>query len=190
MTAPDVTTLLKAWRDGRSSARDELVPLVYGELKRRAAAYLRRESPGHTLQPTALVNEVYLRLVNQRRADWVNRGQFFGVASQLMRRILVDHARAHKMHKRSGQWARVTLDDAIAGFAQQDVEVLDLDRALTALAALDPRKCQMAELRCFGGLTLEEAAETLAISRATAMREWQAARAFLYKALNGERHSE
>ena len=161
------------------------MPLVYDELRRRAAAHLRRERSGHALQPTALVNEAYLRLVDQRRVVWQNRAQFFGVASQMMRRILVDSARKRRMAKRSGRWARVTLDDAAArDMSAADVDVLDLDRALTGLAEFDPRKSQIAELRFFGGLSLEETGELLGLSVATVERDWRAARAWLFKALS------
>jgi RNA polymerase sigma factor (TIGR02999 family) len=165
----------------------ELLPQVYDELRRLARARIGREREGLTLQPTALVHEAYLRLVDQRRVAWHNRGQFFGVACQMMRRILVDRARAHRMAKRSGQWARVTLDEAVRATLPVDVDVLDLDAALSRLAAFDPRKCQLAELRFFGGLSLEEAGGALGISIATAERDWQAARAWLLKELKGER---
>jgi RNA polymerase sigma factor (TIGR02999 family) len=181
----DVTALLHAWRDGDVAARDRLMALIYAELRRRAAAHLRRERPDHTLQPTALVNEAYLRLVDQR-APWHNRGQFFGVASQIMRRILVDRARARRMGKRSGQWARVTLDEARAVTQPVDVDVLDLDAALTHLATFDARKSQIAELRFFGGLSLEETGKALGVSLATVERDWQAARAWLFKTLSGQ----
>jgi RNA polymerase sigma factor (TIGR02999 family) len=186
----DVTALLHAWTAGDTDARDRLMAVLYQELRRRAAARLLRERPGHSLQPTALVHEAYLRLVDQRRIEWRNRGQFFGVASEIMRRILVDHARAHRMAKRSGQWARVTLDDKVRAMPPLDVEVLDLDSALIRLAAFDPRKSQLAELRFFGGLSLEEAGEALGISLATAERDWQAARAWLSKELRGERQHD
>jgi RNA polymerase sigma factor (TIGR02999 family) len=180
----DVTGLLQAWSGGDSEARDRLATAVYQELRRRAAAYLRRERIGHTLQPTALVNEVFLLLVKQDRTAWQNRAQFFGVASQMMRRLLVDRARARNMAKRSGRWARVTLDEELAQ-GQAAVAVLDLDRALSALAAFDARKSQVAELRFFGGLSLEETSHVLGISVATVEREWQAARAWLYARLTG-----
>jgi RNA polymerase sigma factor (TIGR02999 family) len=183
----DVTTLLYAWRGGDAHARDELMLVVYDELRRRAAAYLRRERRSHTLEPTALVHEAYLRLVSQDRADWQNRAQFFGVASQMMRRILIDHARGRRMAKRSGQWVRTPLDEAVAGQAPPDVDVLDLDRALTQLADLDARKSQIAELRFFGGLSLAEVGQVLDVSVATVERDWQTARAFLYAALKGGR---
>ena len=147
----DVTGLLQAWRRGDVEARDRLLTVVYQELRRRAAAHLRRERRGHTLQPTALVHEVYLLLVKQDRTAWQNRAQFFGVAAQMMRRILVDRARARNMAKRSGRWARVTLDEEMAQGQAAEVDVLDLDRALSELATFDARKSQVAELRFFGG---------------------------------------
>jgi RNA polymerase sigma factor (TIGR02999 family) len=185
VTPSDLTGLLRAWSAGDERARDQLMPLVYQELRRRAAAHLRRERRNHTLQPTALVNEVYLKLVDQNRAAWINRAQFFGVASQMMRRVLVDHARAGRMAKRSGQWARVTMADDVAGLAPPDVDILDLDVALTRLSAFDPRKSRIAELRFFGGLSLAETGDVLGISVATVEREWQTARAWLYAALKG-----
>lgn len=183
MAPDDVTGLLKAWSAGDASARDALMPLVYQELRRRAAVHLRRERRSHTLQPTALVNEIYLRLVDQERAVWKNRAQFLAVVSQLMRRLLVDQARARRMAKRSGRWARVTLDERAAATPPIEVDVLDLDAALTRLARVDPRKTQIAELRFFGGLSLHEAADAVGISMATAERDWQAARAWLFKEL-------
>ena len=180
----DVTELLHAWRGGDIDARDRLATAVYQELRRRAAAYLRRERVGHTLQPTALVHEAFLLLVKQDRTTWQNRAQFFGLASQMMRRLLVDCARARNMAKRSGRWARVTLDEEIAQ-GQAPIDVLDLDRAMSALASFDARKSQVAELRFFGGLSLEEAGHVLGISVATVEREWQAARAWLYARLTG-----
>jgi len=182
-----VTALLHAWTAGDLRARNRLMSVVYRDLHKRAAAYLRRERVGHTLQPTALVHEAYLRLVDQRRVVWQNRGQFFGVAAQLMRRILVDRARARKTAKRSGQWARVTVDEAARAIPPVNVDVLDLDAALARLATFDARKCQLAELRFFGGLSLAEAGEALGISLATAERDWQAARAWLSKELRPER---
>jgi RNA polymerase sigma factor (TIGR02999 family) len=176
-----VTELLRAWSDGDLAARDQLFPLVYGELRRRAGARLRNEWQGAALQPTELVHEAYLRLVDQKRAVWQNRSQFFGVASQMMRRILVDRARAHKMAKRSGKWACVTLNAASASTRPARIDVLDLDAALTKLEVFDKRKSQIAELKFFGGLSLDETAETLGLSVATVEREWQAARAWLFK---------
>jgi len=180
---PGITELLRAWGRGDAAAQDRLLPLVYQDLRRRAAGCLRRERAGHPLQATALVHEVYLRLVDQDRITWQNRAQFFGVASQMMRRILVDHARRQKMAKRSGQWVRVTLDEAVAQREAKAVDVLDLDRALNELSEFDPRKSQIAEQRFFGGLSLEETGGLLGISVATVEREWQAARAWLYTRL-------
>jgi RNA polymerase sigma factor (TIGR02999 family) len=182
--AADVTGLLQAWSGGDTEAGDRLATAVYQELRRRAAVYLRRERIGHTLQPTALVNEVFLLLVKQDRTAWQNRAQFFGVASQMMRRLLVDRARARNMAKRSGRWTRVTVDEEMLQ-GQADIDVLDLDHALGALAAFDARKSQVAELRFFGGLSLEETGHVLGISVATVEREWQAARAWLYARLTG-----
>jgi RNA polymerase sigma factor (TIGR02999 family) len=185
LAAKDITALLHAWAAGDPRARDELMPLVYADLRQRAAAYMRRERRNHSLEPTALVHEAYLKLVDQRSAAWQNRGQFFGIASQIMRRILVDRARARRMRKRSGRWAKVTLDEGAKATLPVSVDVLDLDAALTKLAAFDRRKCELAELRFFAGLSLEEAGEALGISLATAERDWQAARAWLYKELSG-----
>jgi RNA polymerase sigma factor (TIGR02999 family) len=160
------------------------MPVVYGELHQRAAGYLRRERRDHTLQPTALVHEAYLRLVDQRAA-WKNRAHFLAVAAQMMRRVLVDHARRRKMAKRPGRWVRVRLDERVAEMPAPDVELLDLDAALTRLAAFDPRKSQIAELRFFGGLSLEETGHVLGLSIASVERDWQAARAWLFAAMKG-----
>jgi RNA polymerase sigma-70 factor (ECF subfamily) len=178
--APDISALLDAWGRGDLDARDRMMPLVYDELRRRARIYLRREPDGHALQPTALVHETYLRLAEQNRIIWQNRGQFYGVAAQLMRRILVDHARARKMAKRSGRWTRVSVADVAADEHHRDVDVLDLHGALDELAAFDRRKSDVAELRFFGGLSLQETGRVLGISMATVEREWQAGRAWLY----------
>jgi RNA polymerase sigma factor (TIGR02999 family) len=186
----DVSGLLQAWGRGQVEARDQLLPLVYRELQRRAEAHLRRERAGQSLQATALVHEAYLRLVKQDRMAWQNRGQFFGVASEMMRRILVDRARRRQMNKRSGRWVRVTLDDALVRREASDVDVLDLDRALTELATFDPRKCQIAEQRFFGGLSLQETGRLLGLSVATVEREWQAARAWLYSRLTRTSHDD
>jgi RNA polymerase sigma factor (TIGR02999 family) len=182
----DVTALLQAWSAGDGAARDQLMAVVYQELRRRSAVRLRREPLNQTLQPTSLVHEAYLRLVDQRRVAWQNRGQFFGVASQMMRRILVDRARARRMQKRSGQSARVTLHEVVTMSRPVDIDVLDLDAALARLAAFDPRKSQLAELRFFGGLSLKKAGDALGISVATAERDWQAARAWVFKELRGQ----
>ena len=180
---PDVDALLHGWRDGDASARDQLMAAVYHELRRVAAAHLRRDRAQQTLQPTALVHEVYLRLARQDRADWQNRRQFFAVAAQMMRRILVDRARARKMAKRSGRWTRVTLDERLTAGAVQEVDVLDLDRSLSELAAFDARKSRIAELRFFAGLSLAETGQVVDLSVATVEREWRAARAWLYSRL-------
>jgi len=182
----DVSGLLAAWSQGDEDARDQLLTVVYQELRRRAAAHLRRERIGDTMQTTALVHEAYLRLVKQDRTSWQNRGQFFSIASQMMRRILVDRARARNMRKRSGQWARVTLDEDAALEQARAVDVLDLDRALSELATFDARKSQIAELRFFGGLSLVEAGHALGLSEATVERDWQAARVWLYTRLTGK----
>jgi RNA polymerase sigma factor (TIGR02999 family) len=183
METPAVTRLLCAWGTGDVTARDRLVPLVYGELRRRAAAYLRRERRGHTLQPTALVHEAYIRLIDQTRIAWQNRAQFYGVAACIMRRVLVDHARAARMAKRSGRLVSVTLEEHHASIGAPDIDILALDEALTRLAEFDPRKSAVAELRFFSGLSVEETAHVLGVSVATVEREWRAARAWLFAAL-------
>ena len=185
----DVSGLLEAWSKGDDQALDRLMTVVYQELRRSAATHLRRERVGDTLQPTALVHEAYLRLVKQDRTAWQNRGQFFGVASQMLRRILVDRARARNMRKRSGQWARVALDERAALEQAHEVDVLDLDRALIELATFDARKSQIAELRFFGGLSLEEVGNALGLSVATVERDWQTARVWLYTRLTGKQGS-
>jgi RNA polymerase sigma factor (TIGR02999 family) len=181
-----VTALLNAWGGGDVAARDQVVAHVYKDLRKRAAAYLRRERRDHTLQPTALVHEAYLRLIDQRRTEWQNRAQFLGVASEMMRRILVDRARRARVERRSGRWVQVTLDGRLAGSQGPDIDVLALDQALNRLADFDPRKSRIAELRFFGGLSLEEMAHVLGISVATAERDWRAARAWLFAALRGD----
>jgi RNA polymerase sigma factor (TIGR02999 family) len=173
-----VTELLRAWSRGDAAAQDELLPLIYQELRRRAAAQLRRERRGHTLQPTALVHEAYLRLVDQDVA-WKSRAHFFSLASEMMRRVLVDHARGRKADKRAGG-TRVELDEALAISEERDVDLVLLDQALAELSDLDPRHGRIVELRFFGGLTLEETASVLGISPATVKREWTLARAWLY----------
>ena len=184
MASPDITDLLHEWADGNMCARDQLMAAVYADLKRRAAVHLRGEARDLTLNPTALVHEAYLRLVDQRRVAWQNRSQFFAIASQMMRRILVDRARARRTAKRSGRWARMTRDEGAKVEEPAAVDVLDLDSVLTRLATFDPRKCQLAELRFFAGLSIAEAAQTLGVSEATAERDWQAARAWLLKELS------
>jgi RNA polymerase sigma factor (TIGR02999 family) len=187
MTPPshkDVTELLVDWSKGDGKALDELIPLVYGELRRVASRYLRRERPDHTLQTTALVHEAYLKLVDQRNANWRNRAQFFGVAAQLMRRILVDYARGHRASKRGGDYCRIPLDEAIISVEEKDRSLLAVDEALTALAALDPQQSRVVELRVFGGLTVEEAADVLGVSPRTVKREWSMAKAWLHRRID------
>jgi RNA polymerase sigma-70 factor (ECF subfamily) len=176
----DITELLIAWSDGRSEALDALMPKVYADLRRVAAGYMRREAAGHPLQPTALVHEAYVRLVDQKHVQWRNRAHFFGVAANLMRRILVDHARRRRADKRGGDWERVTLvGDEAAIDSHKEIDVLALHEALERLAAFDPQQERIVELRYFGGLTIEEAAEVLGISAATVVREWTIAKAWL-----------
>ena len=175
----DVSQLLRAWAAGDVHARDELVPLVYHELRKRASGYLRHERPDHTLQATALVHEAFMRLAGQDRVAWQNRGHFFAVAAQMMRRILVDHARERRAAKRPDAALRTDLDDRIPA-ADQPEHVLLLDEALNELATMDPRQGQIVELRYFGGLSEQEVADTLSVSRATVTREWRRARAWLY----------
>jgi len=182
----DVTRLLVEWSDGRADALDALMPLVYDELRRLARAYLGRERAGHTLQPTALVNEAYLRLVDQRSMRWQNRAHFFGIAAQLMRRLLVDHARAANAEKRGGGMPRLELDAAENAVAPESgVDLEDLDRALDRLARIDPRQSRIVELRYFAGATNEETAEALGIAVATVKRDWTLARAWLRHELGG-----
>lgn len=177
-----MTGLLQAWSRGDLQARDRLMTLVYDELRRQAARYLRRERAGHSLQPTALVHEVYLRLAGQPVA-WQNRAHFFAVAAQAMRHILVDHARRRAAVRRGGDQTRVVLADEVAAPGGRELELLALDRCLNELAALDEQQARMVELRFFGGLSIEEAAEVLGISAATVKREWNLAKAWLYRCL-------
>ncbi len=176
----DITELLFAWGEGDRAALDRLIPLVYGELRWRAHRYIRRERPDHTLQTSALVNEIYLRLVDQTRVNWKNRAQFFGICAKLMRQILVDYARHRQSGKRKGEIHKVSLDEAAVVSSDRAAELIAVDEALANLATIDPRQSQIAELRFFGGLTIEETAEVLQISHATVEREWQTARAWLY----------
>jgi RNA polymerase sigma factor (TIGR02999 family) len=185
MTTESVTDLLQAWAAGDQAALDELLPLVYDELRRQARRYMRAQTPGHTLQTTALVHEAYLRLAGQSAVDWKGRAHFFGVAAKAMRSILVDHARARTAAKRGGAARAITLDDAgrIAG-PQASVDVLALDEALGRLGELDARKSQLVELRYFGGLGIDEAAAVLGVSATTVKREWTTARAWLRRELS------
>lgn len=175
-----ISQLLQAWGHGDLQAREVLIPLVYQELRKRAVAYLRRERRDHTLQPTALVNEAYIRLMGQQRVTWLNRAQFFGVAAQIMRRILIDYAREREAAKRP-RGIRMTLDEGMRTVLPVDCELLMLDDALQALAQIDERQAQIVELKYFGGLSEEEVAAVLSLSRATVTREWQSARAWLYR---------
>ena len=175
-----ISHLLQQWAGGDLQAREDLVPLVYQELRKRAAAYLRRERRDHTFQPTALVNEAYLRLMGQKRVTWINRAQFFGVAAQAMRRILVDHAREREAAKRPGG-IRVTLDEGMRSVPPIDCELLMLDSVLQELAVIDQRQARIVEMKYFGGLSEEEVAAILSLSRTTVTREWQSARAWLYR---------
>jgi RNA polymerase sigma-70 factor (ECF subfamily) len=175
--------LLRAWGGGDLQARDALVPVVYRELRRRAGAYLRRERSDHTLQPTALVHEAYLRLAAQDRVAWQNRAHFFALAAQMMRRVLTDHAREHLAAKRPGAHLKVLLDDGIGVTQPRKCELMMVDQALGELTRIDPRQGQIVELRYFGGLTEQEVAAVLSVSRATVTREWQTARAWLYRRL-------
>jgi RNA polymerase sigma factor (TIGR02999 family) len=177
------TGLLRAWGRGDLRARDDLFPLVHRELRQRAAAYLRRERRDHTLQPTALVNEAYLRLVGQQHVSWQNRAHFFGLAAQMMRRVLVDYARAHRAARRPGAGMKISLAEDMGVTKPIDCELLLLDQALTELAALDCRQAQIVELRYFAGFSEQEVADILAISRSTVTREWQTARAWMYRRL-------
>ncbi len=176
----DITQLLIAWSDGRREALDDLMPIVYADLRRVAAGYMRLEAAGHALQPTALVHEAYVRLVDQKQVKWRNRAHFFGVAAGLMRRILVDHARRRRAEKRGGGWERVTLAGGeAAANSDKEIDVLARHDALERLAAFDPQQERIVELRYFGGLTIEEAAEVVGISAATVVREWTIAKAWL-----------
>jgi RNA polymerase sigma factor (TIGR02999 family) len=186
--AGEVSRLLHAWAGGDLRARDELAPLVYQELRKRAAGYLRHERVDHTLQATALVHEAFLRLAGQDRVAWQNRGHFYAVAAQMMRRILVDHARERQAQKRPNPAARVELDGQIPA-SETSVDVLMLDVALTDLSAYDPRQGQIVELRYFGGLSEQQVAETLGVSRATVTREWKRARAWLYHRMTPPRRA-
>jgi RNA polymerase sigma factor (TIGR02999 family) len=180
----DVVALLERWQLGDKSALDEMVPEVYDELKRLARIYLSRERPDHSLQPTELVHEAYMRLVDQRQVDWRNRAHFLGVAAQVIRRVLLHHAETRSAKKREGYANRVSLDAALECLERDaTVDILTLNGAMERLAALDPRQSQIVELRVFGGLTVEEAAEVLSLSATTVKREWSVARLWLRKEL-------
>jgi len=190
-SGPNVTQLLRAWTAGNPEARDQAMAVLYQELRRRAAAQLRRERAGGTLEPTALVHEAYLRLADQRGIAWQNRAQFLAVASQMMRRVLVDRARARLAAKRSGRWIQVTFDHADAvPLLPGSIDLLDLNAALDRLAALDSRKCRIAEMKFFGGLSFDEMAHVLDVSARTVERDWQGARALLFKMLSETRRPD
>ena len=182
----EVTQLLIEWTDGNQAARDELMPLVYEELRRLAHRYMGRERPGHTLQTSGLVNEAFLRLVDQTNVHWKNRAHFFAIAAQIMRRILVDYARSRRYAKRGGGARQVSLDEGLIVSEGRSAEVVELDDALKALAAIDQRKSQIVELRFFGGLSIEETAEVLGVSPGTVMRDWTLAKAWLRKEMTAD----
>jgi RNA polymerase sigma factor (TIGR02999 family) len=187
MTTPsshEVTRLLLAWNEGEQAAFEKLMPLVHAELHRLAHRYMKGERRGHTLQTTALIHEAYVRLVDWKNVRWQNRAHFFGVSARLMRRILVDFARSRPYLKGAGQLQQVSLDEALAVSEEPSADLVALDDALTALAELDPRKSRVVELRFFGGLSVEETAEVLQVSPITVMREWNKAKAWLYRELS------
>ena len=177
----DVTRLLSDWSNGDRRALDELLPLVYEELRHLANAYLRRERDGHTLQSTALVHEAFLRLVNQHDVQWQGRAHFFGIAAQMIRRILVDHARAQRAAKRGAGAVRIELGEELAVAQQRDLDLIALDDALERLATMDGRQSRIVELRFFAGLSVEDTADVMGISTATVKREWSSARAWLFR---------
>ena len=181
----DVTQLLMKWSDGDPAALDNLIPLVYDDLRRLAHHYLRSERAGHTLQTTALAHEAYFRLASQKKVDWQNRGHFFAVCAKIMRRILVDYARGRGSAKREGEARRTSLDEAATLGQQRRADIVAVDEALKELEAIDPRKSEVVELRFFGGLTIEETAEILKVSHATVEREWSTAKAWLYREISG-----
>ena len=181
----NITELLASYGRGDKESLDQLMPVVYDELRRQAARYLRREQAGHTLQTTALIHEAYVRLVDQRNMQWQNRAHFFGIAAQMMRRILVDHARSKKRAKRGGSDVRVSLDDATVAVKGQDLDVVALDEALQRLAQIDEQQSRVVELRFFSGLSVEETAEVMGISKSTVKRDWSMAKAWLHRELSG-----
>jgi len=182
----EVTQLLIDWSSGNQAALDRLIPMVDRELHRLAHHYMRRENAGHTLQTTALVNEVYLKLIDQKNVHWKNRAHFFALSAQLMRRILVDHARNRQYAKRGGGAQRITFDEALVISSERGGDLVALDEALSKLTSIDPRKGKVVELRFFGGLSVEETAEALQISAVTVMREWSMAKAWLYNSLSND----
>ena len=177
----EISRILQEWGEGRQGASEELMPLVYEELRRQAARYLRRERPGHTLQTTALIHETYLRLIDQRNVDWRNRAHFFGIAAQAMKRILIDHARSRHREKRGGAAENLPLNDARFVVADnKSVDLIALDEALARLAEFAPKQAKLVELKFFAGLSIEDIAETLRVSPATVKREWNSAKAWLH----------
>ena len=188
-TAPAraITELLRAWNDGEDRALEQLVPLVDGELRRLARGYMARERRGHTLQTTALINEAFVRLVDARQVRWQDRAHFLGIAARLMRRVLVDHARSRGYKKRGGEAQRISFAETLAVSPEPDFNLLALDRALERLAAVDPRKVRVVEMRYFGGLTVEETAEALHVSSDTVKRDWRLAKLWLLRDLEGDR---
>ena len=182
-TPKSVTELLLDWSNGSQEALDALMPLVYDELHRLARSYMRRENPGHTLQTTGLVHEAYLRLVDQK-ANWKSRSHFFGIAAQMMRRILVDHAKGRQTSKRGGDFRKVSLDEPLAVSDQPDMDLVALDEVLARLEKMDPQRGRIVELRFFGGLSNQEVSEILDVSPATVQRQWAGARAWLYHELS------
>jgi RNA polymerase sigma factor (TIGR02999 family) len=182
----NITELLASYGRGDKESLDQLMPIVYEELRRQAARYLRREQAGHTLQTTALIHEAYVRLVDQRNMQWQNRAHFFGIAAQMMRRILVDHARSKKRAKRGGSEVRVSLDKATVAVKGQDLDVVALDEALQRLAEIDEQQSRVVELRFFSGLSVEETAEVMGISKSTVKRDWSMAKAWLHRELSDD----
>jgi RNA polymerase sigma factor (TIGR02999 family) len=183
----EVTQILHDWSGGDARAPERLMPFVYDELRRLARAFLAREHGGHTLQPTALVNEAYLRLIDQTRVDWQNRAHFYGIASRMMRRVLIDHARAHATDKRGGGAIRLSLEDVQLPAEQRAASLVALDEALGRLAEMDERKCRVVEMRFFGGMSDEEIAEALGVTTRTVLRDWKKARLWLYRELSESR---
>jgi len=189
-TQTQITQLLQKWQEGNNEALETLMPLVYAELKRLAGSYLRRERPDHTLQSAALVNEAYLRLVDQTQTQWQNKAHFFGIAAQMMRRILADHARGHNAAKRGAGMPELELNEAVAQAQTKSVDLLDLEDALQKLEKLDAQQGKIVELRFFSGLSIEDTANVLGISPATVKRDWAAARAWLFREVGARQDVE
>ena len=186
----EITQLLHAWTEGAPEALEKLIPVVYDELHRLAQRYMAHERPDHTLQASAVVNEAYIRLADVKRMSWQNRAQFFGVSAQLMRRILVDFARRRRSSKRGGEAEAVSLDEALVVSKERRADLVALDEALNALAAIDPRRSRVVELRFFGGLTVEETAAVLKVSPETVMHDWKLAKAWLTREMSGTKGHE